>query len=49
MSTNTSVPIENMETLLREAELIKVVRRGELVQGVIMRVDQEGILVSIGN
>lgn len=49
MSTNTSVPIENMETLLREAELVRVVRRGELVQGVIMRVDQEGILVSIGN
>ena len=49
MSTNTSVPIENMEALLREAELVKVIRRGELVQGVIMRVDQEGILVSIGN
>ena len=49
MTTNTSVPVENMETLLRESELAKVIRRGELVQGVIMRVDQEGILVSIGN
>ncbi|MFH1560353.1 MAG: S1 RNA-binding domain-containing protein [Chloroflexota bacterium] len=49
VSTNTSLPVEDMETLLREAELEKVIRRGELVQGVIMRVDQEGILVSIGN
>lgn len=49
MTTNTSAPVENMEVLLREAELAKVIRRGELVQGVIMRVDQEGILVSIGN
>lgn len=49
MSTNTSLPVENMEALLREADQIKSVRPGELVQGVIMRVDQEGILVSIGN
>ena len=49
MSTNISAPVENMEALLREAELVKVIRRGELVLGVIMRVDQEGILVSIGN
>jgi small subunit ribosomal protein S1 len=49
LSTNTSAPVEDMEALLKEAELVKVVRRGELVQGVIMRVDHEGILVSIGN
>ena len=51
MTTNTSLPVEveNMEALLREAEQIKAIRPGELVQGVIMRVDAEGILVSIGN
>jgi small subunit ribosomal protein S1 len=49
LSTNTSLPIENMEALLRETEQIRALRPGELVQGVIMRVDHEGILVSIGN
>ena len=49
MSTNTSPPIESMAALLEEADLIKVVRRGEMVQGMVMRVDQEGILISIGH
>ena len=49
MSTNTSLPIESMEALLRESEQIRALRPGELVQGLIMRVDHEGILVSIGN
>ncbi len=51
VSTNTSLPVEveNMEALLREAEQIKAIRPGELVQGVIMRVDPDGLLVSIGN
>ena len=51
MSTNTSPPVEveNMESLLREAEQVRAIRPGELVQGVIMRVDSEGLLVSIGN
>jgi small subunit ribosomal protein S1 len=49
VSTNASLPVENMEALLREAEQIKAISPGELVQGVIMRVDHEGILVSIGN
>ncbi|MBF8267086.1 MAG: ribosomal protein [Dehalococcoidia bacterium] len=38
-----------MESLLEEADRIKVVRRGEIVEGVVMRIDQEGILVSIGH
>ncbi len=49
VSTDISAPLENMESLLKEADLVRVVRRGEIVQGIIMRVDQEGILVSIGN
>ena len=49
VSTDISAPLENMEALLKEADLVKVVRRGEIVQGIIMRVDQDGILVSIGN
>ena len=49
VSIDISAPLENMETLLKEADLVRVVRRGEIVQGIIMRVDQEGILVSIGN
>ena len=48
-STNTQLPHEDMEALLRESYLIRSVRRGEVVQGVVMRMDQEGILVSIGN
>jgi len=49
VSNNSSLPVENMEALLRESESVRIARRGELVQGVIMRVDHEGILVSIGN
>ena len=49
MSTNTSPPVESMAALLEEADLIKVVRRGEIVRGMVMRIDQEGILVSVGH
>ena len=49
VSTNASPAVENMEALLRESEQIKAIRPGDLVQGVIMRVDREGILVGIGN
>jgi len=48
-STNTQLPSEDMEALLRESDLVRSVRRGEVVQGVVMRMDQEGMLVSIGN
>ena len=48
MYTNTIPSAESMGALLEEADLVKVVRRGEIVQGVVMRVDPEGILVSIG-
>jgi small subunit ribosomal protein S1 len=49
LSTNTSPPVESMADLLEEADQIKVVRRGQIVQGMMMRIDQEGILVSIGH
>ncbi len=49
MSTEISAPLEDMEALLKDADLVRVVRRGEIVQGIIMRVDPDGILVSIGN
>ena len=49
VSTNASPAVENMEALLRESEQIKAIRPGDLVQGVVMRVDREGILVGIGN
>lgn len=51
MSTETNVPVvvEDMQALLEEADLMRVARRGEVVPGMIMRIDQEGILVSTGN
>jgi len=47
--TNADSTIESMESLLKQAEQTKAVRPGDIVRGVIMRVDHEGILVSIGN
>ena len=38
-----------MATLLSEAEQMRAVRTGDLVQGVIMSVDKDSILVGIGN
>ena len=38
-----------MAQLLQEAEPIRSIRRGDLVVGEVMRIDQEGILVNIGH
>ena len=40
---------ENMEQLLDSMEPIKPLRRGDVVEGVVMRVDGEGIIVHIGH
>ena len=38
-----------MESLLRESEQMRAIRSGDLVQGVVMSVDRDSILVGIGN
>ena len=40
---------ENMEQLLESMEPLKPLRRGDVVEGVVMRVDGEGIIVHIGH
>lgn len=42
-------PSEGMEQLLESMEPIKPLRRGDVVEGVVMRVDAEGIIVHIGH
>jgi small subunit ribosomal protein S1 len=49
VTINSAPAVENMEALLRESEQMRAIRNGDLVQGVVMRVDREGILVGIGN
>ena len=45
----TSPSQPDMAQLLQEADPIKDVRRGDVVEGEVMRVDQDGILVNIGH
>ena len=45
----SSPPQSDMAQLLQEAEPIRSIRRGDLVVGEVMRIDQEGILVNIGH
>ena len=40
---------EDMEQLLESMETLKPLRRGDVVEGVVMRVDAEGIVVHIGH
>ena len=53
MSSSTdqasSIPQEDMAQLLQDAEPMKPVRRGDLVAGEVMSVDEDGILVNIGH
>ena len=42
-------PSEDMEQLLESMETLKPLRRGDVVEGVVMRVDAEGIVVHIGH
>ena len=42
-------PNEDMEQLLESMEPLKPLRRGDVVEGVVMRVDGEGIIVHIGH
>ena len=42
-------PSEDMEQLLESMEPLKPLRRGDVVEGVVMRVDAEGIIVHIGH
>lgn len=44
-----SEPAEDMEQLLESMEPLKPLRRGDVVEGVVMRVDGEGIIVHIGH
>ena len=48
-TTDSAPTLENMEALLRESEQMRAIRSGDLVQGVIMSVDRDSILVGIGN
>ncbi len=48
-TTDSAPTVENMESLLRESEQMRAIRSGDLVQGVIMSVDKDSILVGIGN
>ena len=48
LSTEVKPEAEDMRALLEDAE-IPSIRRGEIVRGVVMRLGQEGILVSIGH
>jgi small subunit ribosomal protein S1 len=41
-------PLENMADLLGHGEACRTLRRGEIVEGVVMRVDADGLLVSVG-
>lgn len=41
--------MQGMEELLESMEPIKPLRRGDVVEGIVMRVDSEGILVHIGH
>ena len=41
--------IQDMGELLDSMEPLKPLRRGDIVEGVVMRVDSEGILVNIGH
>lgn len=40
---------ETMEDLLNESELIPRMRTGDIIQGIVVAVDQDGLLLSIGN
>ena len=42
-------PQPDMAQLLEEAEPIKTIRRGDVIAGKVMHIDQEGILVNIGH
>lgn len=46
---NEDNSMENMEDLLGSIEPMKTLRRGDVVRGIVMGVDSEGILVHIGN
>ena len=48
LSTDTNPVAENMQALLDNSEVLTI-RRGEIVRGVVMRVGQEGLLVSVGH
>ncbi len=48
-TTDSAPTVENMESLLRESEQMRAIRSGDLVQGVIMSIDRDSILVGIGN
>ena len=48
-TTDSAPTVENMESLLRESEQMRAIRSGDLVQGVVMSVDRDSILVGIGN
>lgn len=41
-------PVEEMQQLLEKANGYRVIRRGEIVEGIVMRVDKDGILVNVG-
>ena len=45
----SSPPQQDMAQLLQDAEPIKSIRRGDVVTGEVMGVDQDGILVNIGH
>ena len=47
--TEDASGIEDMGQLLDSVELMKPLRRGDVVEGVVMRSDGEGILVNIGH
>ena len=40
---------ETMEDLLNESELIPRMRTGDIINGIVVAVDQDGLLISIGN
>lgn len=48
-SAQDADPLEDMGGLLDSVEIIKPLRRGDVVEGQIMRVDADGILVHIGH
>ena len=48
-STQENGPAQNMGDLLDSVEAMKPLRRGDVVEGVVMRADTDGIFVNIGH
>ena len=46
--SETTTPIQGMAELLKYHEPSKPLQRGDVVEGEVMRIDQDGILVNIG-